>query len=125
MNEGLNKSDKFSFDEYIKLTNISSLEIELIKCYMSLDVEIRNDIINHFKSHFSSLSKDENSISNNEISIDSIHPFIFKINEMFNLLSASEVDLLIKSLKPFFSGAIFAINEKSGEQVSSIMFSEK
>uniref|UniRef100_UPI0040572F66 helix-turn-helix domain-containing protein n=1 Tax=Acetatifactor sp. TaxID=1872090 RepID=UPI0040572F66 len=42
----------FSLEEFAKDKNLSTEEIDIIKCYLELDPHIRKTLITHFKSYF-------------------------------------------------------------------------
>lgn len=44
--------DEFSLDEYAKKSNLSELELDIVKGYMDLDDDVRKNILSHFKSIF-------------------------------------------------------------------------
>jgi len=59
--------DTFSLDEYAKQNNLTSLELDIIKAYMSLDSATRDNIMSHLKAAFEShpeiaATSDEDSI---------------------------------------------------------------
>lgn len=62
------ESDTFSLDEYAKQNNLTSLELDIIKAYMSLDSTTRDNIMSHLKAAFEGHSEiaaasDEDSIN--------------------------------------------------------------
>lgn len=46
---------ELGLDELVKKNQVDTIEIDILKAYFSLDKELRNDLISHFKTH---LSKD-------------------------------------------------------------------
>lgn len=44
-----------AFEQYLKENSATDNDIELIKCYLNLDLEIRNKIHEHFKCYFSNI----------------------------------------------------------------------
>ena len=46
------QTENFSLDEYAKQNKLSDLEMDIIKGYISLDVNTRKTLISHFKSIF-------------------------------------------------------------------------
>ena len=50
--------DTFSLDEFVKQHNGTELEIDIMKTYFSLPVDIRKMMLEHFKEHLSVSKKD-------------------------------------------------------------------
>ena len=48
--------DKFSLDKFIKAKGATELELEILKAYFELDIEIRKKAINYFKKKISNTS---------------------------------------------------------------------
>lgn len=50
------ESDTFSFEEYIKNKDLTELEIDIIKAYLSLDSDVRQSLMNQLKAIFTKSS---------------------------------------------------------------------
>ena len=66
--------DTFSLDEFVKANGATKLELEILKAYFELDVEIRQKAINYFKEKISGTSNTATSIepNNKDIVSDSV-----------------------------------------------------
>lgn len=47
------KSGSFSLDEFAKQHNATDLELNILKAYFELDPDLRNELVQHFKSRLS------------------------------------------------------------------------
>lgn len=54
--------DTFSLDDFVKANGATKLELEILKAYFELDVEIRQKAINYFKEKISGTSNTATSI---------------------------------------------------------------
>lgn len=54
--------DTFSLNDYAKQKSMSDEELEIIKCYLELDPDIRKAVISHFKEYFSGTAAKERTI---------------------------------------------------------------
>lgn len=66
------RSDTFSLDEYAKKSDLSELETDIIKAYISLDSNVRQDIMTSLKSIFDkhsevSIAKDDEDDTEKEL----------------------------------------------------------
>lgn len=50
--------DTFSLDDFVKSKGASNLELEIVKAYFELDLDIRKKLINHFKEKLISTNAD-------------------------------------------------------------------
>lgn len=53
------KPDAFSLDRFIKDRGASDLELEVLKAYFELDLEVRQMLVEHFKKHLNRPSHPE------------------------------------------------------------------
>lgn len=50
------ESDRFSLDEFAKSRGASELELEILKAYFEIDLEVRQTLVEHFKRYFEKLA---------------------------------------------------------------------
>lgn len=54
--------DTFSFDEFAKMRNATDLELKIMRTYLELDENIREQLIEHFKRHFLNTPSEESAL---------------------------------------------------------------